>query len=153
MLITAHFIVGSAIASKVLNPAISFPLALGSHFLLDRIPHWNPHLLSEFKKYNKITRKTTFFIFIDSSLAISSAAFISLNQAMNFNQALIVFLSGVIATAPDLIEAPYYFLNMKSRLVERWILWQKTVQGDASFVPGILIQIVIITTSILWILS
>ena len=53
MLETPHVIVGAAIAYKVVNPALALPLALGSHFILDITPHWNPHLSTETKKFGK----------------------------------------------------------------------------------------------------
>jgi hypothetical protein len=41
MLSIAHGSTGALIASKIPNPFISFPIILASHFLEDRIPHWD----------------------------------------------------------------------------------------------------------------
>jgi len=46
---TPHVVVGAAIATKIANPFISLPLAFASHFLLEKVPHWNPHLNTEKK--------------------------------------------------------------------------------------------------------
>lgn len=40
MLLTPHILVGAAVASKFSNPLLGLLFAFLSHFLLDRIPHW-----------------------------------------------------------------------------------------------------------------
>ncbi|MFH1971517.1 MAG: hypothetical protein ABIJ05_04005, partial [Patescibacteria group bacterium] len=59
MLETPHIIVGAAIASKITNPLLSIPISFVSHFVLEKVPHWNPHLNSETEKYGKPTKKST----------------------------------------------------------------------------------------------
>jgi hypothetical protein len=51
---TPHVVVGAAIATKVANPALAIPLAFASHFVLEKIPHWNPHLNTELKKFGRL---------------------------------------------------------------------------------------------------
>src|ERR1035437_2210181 len=47
MTLTAHAVVGAALASAVpTHPALAFGLGFCSHFLLDAIPHWDYHLSS-----------------------------------------------------------------------------------------------------------
>lgn len=46
MLITPHALTGAAITVLVPNPLVSVPLAIGSHFVLDMIPHWQETLYS-----------------------------------------------------------------------------------------------------------
>ena len=41
MFASVHVVTGAAVASVVPNPLISVPLAFGSHFVLDSIPHWH----------------------------------------------------------------------------------------------------------------
>ena len=65
MLETPHVIVGAAIATKVVNPALALPLAFGSHFILERVPHWNPHLNTEKNKFGKITVVSTKIVILD----------------------------------------------------------------------------------------
>lgn len=40
MLLAPHILVGAAVASKFTNPFLGLLFAFLSHFLLDRIPHW-----------------------------------------------------------------------------------------------------------------
>ena len=49
MLETPHVAVGAAIAASIPNPLIAIPLAFASHFALELVPHWNPHLNTELK--------------------------------------------------------------------------------------------------------
>jgi len=41
MTLTAHALVGAALAASFSNPAIGIPLAVISHPILDMIPHWD----------------------------------------------------------------------------------------------------------------
>ncbi|KKU89069.1 MAG: hypothetical protein UY18_C0004G0034 [Microgenomates group bacterium GW2011_GWF2_47_9] len=41
MLSISHATVGAFIATSVENPALSIPLILASHYLLDAVPHWD----------------------------------------------------------------------------------------------------------------
>ena len=41
MLLTPHTLVGVAIATNISNPFLAIPLAFISHFLGDKIPHWD----------------------------------------------------------------------------------------------------------------
>jgi len=56
---TPHVVVAAAIAVNVANPALAIPLALGSHFVLEKVPHWNPHLNTELKKFGKVSAQST----------------------------------------------------------------------------------------------
>jgi hypothetical protein len=48
MTLTAHAVVGAAIAASMPNhPALGFVLAFASHFVLDAIPHWDYPLSSQ----------------------------------------------------------------------------------------------------------
>ena len=62
---TPHVVVGAAIATKVLHPALAIPLAFGSHFILEKVPHWNPHLNSETEKFGRPTRQSTYIVIAD----------------------------------------------------------------------------------------
>ena len=151
---TPHVVVAAAIAAKVSNPALAIPLALGSHFVLERIPHWNPHLNSELKKFGKISTQSTRIVIADSALALSIGSFISLLMLPNFTRALTVFIACFVSVVPDLIEAPYYFLNKNSDfIVKKWIPFKKSIQEDAKPVAGLTIQFLIILTSLWWIMG
>lgn len=151
MLETPHVAVGAAIATKVANPFVSLPLAFLSHLLLEKVPHWNPHLNTEKKTFGKVTKKSTTIVIIDSLSALSLGVWIALSKSSNFEQFVIILLACLFSVLPDLVEAPYFFLNLKSNLIERWIKFQKSLQVDTSVVPGLATQILTIALSLWWI--
>ncbi|KKQ51688.1 hypothetical protein A2865_00625 [Candidatus Woesebacteria bacterium RIFCSPHIGHO2_01_FULL_39_17] len=154
MLETPHVIVAAAIAVNVANPALAIPLALGSHFVLEKIPHWNPHLNTELKKYGKITSQSTNIVIADSALALSLGGLTAYIMLPDVGLALTVLLACFVAVMPDLIEAPYYFLRKKSDfIVKKWIPFKKSVQIDASKGFGLLTQLLVVLASIWWILT
>lgn len=150
---TPHVIVGAAIATKVVNPLLSLPLALGSHFVLDRTPHWNPHLNTELKKHGKVTSKTTKIVIIDVALAFASGIFIAYQTLPNTNRFMLIMFASFLSILPDVVEGPYFFLKMKNKSVEKWIKIQKSLQVDAPFIPGVLTQILTVIACFYWIFS
>lgn len=153
MLETPHVIVGAAIATKISNPLISLPLAFGSHFLLDKVPHWNPHLNTETQKHGKITKKTTAFVALDMGLALISGLTIASSSLPSINQTLIVLFGAFFAVLPDVVEGPYFFLNYKTNFIKKWIAFQKSIQTDTTPVPGLIIQILTILAAIAWLVA
>ncbi len=153
MLETPHVIVGAAIATRVANPALALPLALASHFLLEKVPHWNPHLNTETEKFGKPTRKSTAIVIVDATLAIASLLFIASRVLPDTGHALTILFAGGFATLPDLVEGPYFFLGMRNKFIKRWILFQKSIQEDTSFFPGVATQLATIVAAFFWILG
>jgi len=148
---TPHVIVGAAIATKVANPALALPLALGSHFVLEKIPHWNPHLNTETKKYGKPTQQTTIIVILDSSIALISGLFIASQVLPDINHTLTIVAACFFASLPDIVEGPYFFLNMRSKIIKRWIMFQKSLQSDTDIIPGLFTQSLVIITALYWI--
>lgn len=151
MLETPHVFVGAAIASKIPNPFIAIPLAFASHFVLEIVPHWNPHLNSETQKYGKVTKESTLVVIADSSLALISGSFIAYQALPDTGHAITILLACFASILPDLVEAPYFFLKMRNKLVKKWIGLQKSIQSDTSFFAGFLTQFIVILASIFWI--
>ena len=151
MLETPHVIVGAAIATKIPDPLIAIPLAFASHFVLEMVPHWNPHLNSETKKYGRITGRSTLLIVIDSTLALIGGSIIAYQALPDTGHAITIMLASLASILPDLIEAPYFFLNMKNKIIEKWINFQKSIQSDVGVIPGLATQYITIFASIFWI--
>lgn len=151
MLETPHVLIGAAIATKIPNPAIAIPLAFASHFVLEMIPHWNPHLNTEIRNFGKPTVQSTVVTAIDSTIALISGSFIAYKALPNTAQALTIFFACFAAVLPDVIEGPYFFLKMKNAFIKKWIDIQKAVQSDAPIAPGLITQVVTIIAAILWI--
>lgn len=153
MLETPHVAVGVAIASKIPNPFISIPIAFASHFLLDITPHWNPHINREIKKFGKPTQQSVNIIRVDSVIALTLGTAIALHALPDTHQFLNIMACSFVSVVPDVVEAPYYFLRKKDKIIERWITWQKSIQADAEPWLGLTTQAVIVAASLIWIFS
>lgn len=153
MLETPHVMVGAAIAIKVGNPLLAVPLAFVSHFALEKIPHWNPHINTEFRKYGRVTKKSTMIAAADASLALLVGSTMAYNALPNTALAFNILACSFASVLPDLIEAPYFFLNIRSNFLKKWVAFQKSLQVDATPFWGILTQIIAVVTTVLWLQS
>jgi len=133
------------------HPALAIPLAMGSHFILDIAPHWNPHLHHETIKYGQPTKKSIIIVIADSSLALLVGSYIAYKALPNTALALTILAACLAAVLPDLIEAPYYFLKKKSALIEKWIAWHRSIQAGTSKVKfGLISQLLTIIIALWW---
>ena len=132
MLETPHVVVGAAIATFIPNPLIALPLAFGSHFVLEKVPHWNPHLNTELKKYGKVTKNSTAIVAVDVVLSLVLGFAIASRVLPNTNHFIVVLMACFMSVLPDLIEGPYFFLGIDSPFVQKWIKFQKSIQNDTS---------------------
>ena len=147
-------VVAAAIASKIPNPLISIPLAFASHFILEKVPHWNPHLNTEKKKYGKPTVQSTYIVVFDTLASLVLGGFIAYQALPDTTHAAVILAACLVSASPDLIEAPYYFLNMKNEFIEKsWIPFKKSLQADTSILPGLATQVATILAAFWWILS
>lgn len=153
MLETPHVMVGAAIATKIPNPFIAIPLAFLSHFALERIPHWNPHLNTETKKFGAPTKRSTTIVIIDSTLALASGLTIAYSALPNTGHAITIVLASFASVLPDVIEAPYFYLKFRSAFITRWIAFQKSLQVDTNPAWGLLTQVVTIVAAFFWLRS
>lgn len=152
MLELPHAVIGATIAAKVGNPALALPLALASHFVLDMVPHWNPHLNTELREKGKISKKSTLIIFLDVLLSIISVAYISSQFLPNQEKFYYILLGGFIGILPDVLEAPYFFLNWKYPYVDKLLKFQKSIQNDVPVFWGLATQVIIVATAFWWLL-
>lgn len=148
MLETPHVMVGAAIASKIPNPLISIPLALASHFILEKIPHWNPHLNTETEKYGKPTKRSTVITIVDSTIALISGSYFAYQALPNTYHALTILAACFFSILPDLVEAPYFFLNFRKAILKKWIYWQKSIQVDTPLGIGLVTQLIVVLAAI-----
>ena len=150
MLETPHVFIGAAIAAKIPNPLIAIPLAFASHFILEMVPHWNPHLNSETEKYGAPTRRSTVITTIDSTLALTSGSLIAYQALPNVNQVVLILACSFASVLPDVMEGPYFFLKMRANWVKKWIAFQKSIQSDTTPFWGLLTQTLVILAAIFW---
>jgi hypothetical protein len=147
---TPHTIVAAAIAAKSGNPYLAIPLAILSHFVLDKTPHWNPHLIAKDGSVKKIDKNSLKIIVIDSSAALIIGSAIALSFLPDIKKTLLVFTCCFLAVLPDLIEAPYIFLNYKKESLKKWLFFQKKNQFNTNIVWGLTAQIVTVAAALWW---
>lgn len=146
MLSIAHGTAGALIALKISSPYLSIPLVLASHYLEDRIPHWDiGQGLSSWKK----TRKAAFLqeLFFDFPLSILLVYLIfQIGQPFNWR----VWLGWFFGLLPDFLEFPYLFLDMKFTPIRQLAAFHSWVhRSTPDKLLGLLPQILLILSSLL----
>ena len=140
MLELAHALTGGVIAYEIGNPALSLPLAFASHFVVDLLPHWNPPLSAEKKRFGFISKKTTFLVVVDSLIGLTLGLFLAFKALPDIKRMFFVVAGCFLAIFPDLVEAPFYFLHQKGKLMKKIVNFQGKIQYNAPFWPGMLFQ-------------
>lgn len=153
MLELPHAVVGAAIAAKVGNPALALPLALASHFVVDALPHWNPHLNRELKEHGRITSRTTTFVVVDVVGSLIAGFGIASTVLPDITHFWVVILGAFLAVLPDVVEAPYFFLRKEYAFVGRLIAFQKSIQNDTSPLVGLTTQAILVAAALWWVFS
>lgn len=151
MLETPHVAVGAALATKIPNPLLAVPLAFLSHFVLEKVPHWNPHLVTEMKKYGYPTKKSIGIIIVDSSVALVLGLFIAYQAIPDYSRAATILAASFASVLPDLIEFPYFFMKIKNNFLTTWLKFQKSLQVDTTPFWGFITQVSTIIAALLWI--
>ena len=109
MLSIAHGPTGALIASKIPNPFISIPLILASHYLEDRVPHWD---VGQGLTKNKKSKKTAFIeeLLFDFPLSLLFVfIFFQLGRPFDYH----VWMGWFFGLLPDFLEFPYLFLGLR----------------------------------------
>lgn len=152
MLETPHVAVGAAIAVKVGRPELAIPLALVSHLVLDRIPHWNPSFFTETKKFGRPAIKSIYFSAVESTVALFLGLFIAYRMLPNYALAATVIACSFASVFSDVVKIPFFFFHSKSRLLARWVAWERSLQVETDNIFwGVVTQLVVITASLWWI--
>lgn len=153
MLESPHVAVGAAIATKIPNPVISIPAALASHFLLDRVPHWNPHTYTETQKHGRPTKQTTIFAFGDSILALAIGLFFAWLAMPNLGHAVTIIIASFVSVLPDTIKIPFHFFKVNG-VLKKYVDFERSLQVEIKDMwLGLAIQAGFIVASFWWILS
>lgn len=150
-----HTVVGAAIAVKIGNPALALPLALASHFLLDPVPHWNPHLYTELKKNGVVSRGSKLFMAVDVLLSLAAGIFIAYKMLPDTTLAALAIIGGFVAVFPDLIKSPFYLLGIvKNPILTKYVEVERSIQGESkSILLGMTTQILVTGAAFWWALS
>lgn len=153
MLETPHVIVGAAIATHVVNPALAIPLAFASHFILEKVPHWNPHLNSETEKYGRPSKQSTYIVIADVITSLALGGYVASRAIPDWGHTATILAACFAAVLPDILEGPYFFLNMRSEIIKKWIKFQKSIQVDIPIIPGLITQVITVLLAFWWIFS
>ena len=152
MLETPHVAVGVAIATKIPNPLIAIPLAFASHFVLDKIPHWNPHLYTETKKDGKPSSKSTAIAVLDVATAFVIGSGFAYRALPNVKMAVVILACSLASVLSDVIKYPYYYFHLRQKWLVWWVNLERSIQVDTNVFWGLLTQGLIVAASLWWIL-
>lgn len=154
MLETPHVAVGIAIASKFPNPLIAIPLAFASHFILDKVPHWNPHLYTETQKGGKPSNKSTQIASVDIVAALVLGSAFAFKALPNTKMAVLILVCSFASVLSDALKYPYYYLHLRQKWLVAWVNFERSLQVDAKSVFwGLSTQVLVIAASIWWVLA
>jgi hypothetical protein len=147
MMATAHTLVAGAIAAKVGNPALTIPLALTSHFLLDSIPHWD--FGTNWRNRTKLI--TGIYACVDTVFGITWAYYLFHTKVTP----IVLIPTLIVSVLPDWLEAPWYILyanpnhsepsknaSLLEQFVYRTYKATNVVHSKAPFPWGLISQIV-----------
>jgi hypothetical protein len=156
MVLFSHMLVGAAIGSKIHSFWAIFVLALVSHFLFDRLPHWEygrrfGHLL------NSSPRQLLFF-----SLEVSLDLFLGLAivfwLAWSSPARWLILFGALISLLPDGLIFIFIFLrrsfNWEVKCLEKFYFFHHKIhipENKNPFVWGIITEALIVILSIYFI--
>lgn len=141
MLLTPHVVVGAAIGSQIRDPYITGAISFGSHFVLDKIPHWQETLYP----YTP-TKKTWIRIFIEVIFVLIFIYFLAKRGLLNTN----VIVGMVASILPDIDS--FAIINKKlmgNKFVKAYFDWHSKIQNETSKFYGVLTQLAIIALGLI----
>lgn len=105
MMSTTHGLVGCLIAQRVPNPTFSYPLILGSHVLMDVIPHWD--FGTEWSTRSKMATGLLALVDIAAAFVLGIILF---SQTLGIAG---VVIAVSLANLPDWMEVPWFIFFAK----------------------------------------
>lgn len=140
MLLTPHAIVGAAIGSQLDRAWMVAPIAIGSHFILDAVPHWEKSVEVE-----DLNKKDIFVVLLDIFLSITLTWLIGTSNP-NWEM---IWLGALSATVPDAHHLVHVIFG--SEKLQRYTKAHDKYHSekDLRFLPGVALQLVVIMLAIL----
>jgi hypothetical protein len=143
MLITPHAVAGATIGALVRRPLIAIPLAIASHYTLDRVPHWQETLPPYTPHAGTWIRAP-----LDATLAFY---LVHLMGRTADNSRVVIWIAAVSSTAPDLdsllMLGPQLAHPWKP--IDRYIAWHIRIQRETRSLWGLAPQAVLVAVC-LW---
>lgn len=147
MLSIAHGPTGAFLASKIPNPLISIPLIIASHFLEDRVPHWDVGT----GLTNKTKSKRESFLqelLIDLPLSFL-IVFLLFQMGRPFDWR--PWLGWFVGLLPDFIEFPYLFMHNRHPLMIKFAVFHAWIhRSTPSKFWGLAPQFLVLAVILLW---
>lgn len=153
MLETPHVAVGIALAVKLGNPYLVIPVSFASHFILDKIPHWNPHTYTETVTNGGPSKNTIIITAVDIAISIAFGFGVAISVLPNKVLAATILASSLASVLPDVSKYPFFvFKKTRKGLYKKWVETERGFQIQTnSLFWGLLTQVLIIAASIWWI--
>jgi hypothetical protein len=152
MLLTPHTIVGIAIATNVSNPYLAVILAFLSHFLGDKVPHW------DFYSNTKREERTVGWrpLAVMGDLAVGVAVGVAFTCYFlwvknNPQTALTVFICGIASVLPDALSSLSIVGGKENKFLKILNKVQSKMQFQAPLPWGIITQILVVLISLIFI--
>lgn len=152
MLLTPHTLVGVAIASNFSNPVVAVSLSLLSHFLGDKIPHWD--FYSNTKREDRVKGWRPLAVMGDMAVGVAIGIGFTSYYYWGKNDpklALVTFLCGIASVLPDALSGLTIIAGKENKFLEILNKIQSKMQFQAPLPWGIITQILVILISILFI--
>jgi len=140
MLLTPHILFALYLTS-VLPVWIALPLAFMSHMVFDfMLPHWNPHIFTELKKFGKIQKPSLAVIVVDCLTSLGFVLYFASKAFPDISAITVIFLAAFLSILPDIVEIPYYFFNYRSKNMKKIMDFQHRYQARGDVIWGNLSQ-------------
>lgn len=144
MLTTPHLLVGAAIGSQFQNPMLVAPIAAGSHFVLDSVPH-----LGGFIEVEDLEKKEVALVVADVVLGLVVLFFLTNNNPA----AELIWLGAFSAVLPD-FHHTFQVIFGTDKLKKYEKLHKKFhYKKPMRILPGMATQILTVALAILFILG
>ena len=143
MTATGHALIGTVIAAKIGNPALAIPIALGSHFLADAVPHWDTGT----NRHKKSRLRFVFESTIDLSFGFI-LSWILIVWLFPSTSLLYAFVIIIVSQLPDWLTAPYLFLNWKFPPFSWVYEFQKKFDTEKQLPWGVINQVAVLAALI-----
>lgn len=141
MTATSHAIVGVIIAAKIPDPVIAIPLALGSHIILDLIPHWDAGTHFHKKTGHQLFQEAALDVCIGYITAYTILFLFFPNT--NFIYAFWMIFA---AQFLDYLPTPYYMFHVKNKLFKFFFDFSDKINSRLDKPWGILTQVVFLAS-------
>lgn len=146
MTATSHALVGAAIAAKIADPAIALPIAFVSHFIFDKLPHWDIMTEADKGNYKAIFIKSTLDVLFGFGLIF-----------LLFGFSPLILLGAFAAQLPDWLEVPALlgFKFSPFELNYRFQHWVHDVGFNSRLKApwGVITQLIVVLLFLFWALK